>query len=491
MKKRYLIPCLLGILTCSLVGCNNKKDNIENKDGVNKINIINVNDLHGAIMANDYSMGMDALKYQIDLIENRDNVKNTIVVGNGDMLQGTALSNMGYGESVINVMNEVGFDYIGLGNHEFDWGIEKFLKYFDGDISNGESTAKLINSNVYYKDSHELLPHSLPYSVMDLGFAKVGIVSFAPPELRYSILGKRTKNIDFKRLEYVAGDIINECKKECDIVVANIHSGSTRNEDFTMNDYNRLLVSLGVDAILDGHTHTRYQGYVIGSRVPVVQSRDSLKESFGLIELEVKDHKVVKSKASNVEIGDKKDAKITKAINEEYEKYKDIIEEELCYSKYDYYNRKNFPSWGSNLMLEVTNSDIALINNGAFRNINISRERPINYDQVYSMMPFDNEVIVFPLTGEEIKAISYNDACYALGGFNSIYDLDNATTYNIAIIDYVAYKYEELVKLIDNGVAKPYDILFRDMIVNEFREYGKHNEKFNVYNTHFYTSNRA
>ena len=40
------------------------------------------------------------------------------------MFQGTAISNYDHGKTFIDIMNEMKFDAMALGNHEFDWGLE-------------------------------------------------------------------------------------------------------------------------------------------------------------------------------------------------------------------------------------------------------------------------------------------------------------------------------------------------------------------------------
>lgn len=472
MKKVLTLALLLTLLT----GCNP-----QNKAKEEVLNIISVNDLHGAIMENEYSKGMASLKYQIDLIENQDDVDNTIVIGNGDMLQGTALSNVSKGESVIEVMNDVGFDILGIGNHEFDWGIEEYLKFFDGDKSNGESTATLVNSNLYYKDSGKLLEHSLPYTVIDLDFIKVGVVSFAPGSLTSSILQSRISNIDFRDVATICSELMEEVKSKCDIVIANTHSGDSVN-DMT----NMILNNYGVSAIINGHRHSEYNGYydVINQLVPVVQNKDSLKNTFGYVQLTLKDKKVTKATVKNVPLDSaKQDAVIKQKIDEQYNKYAPLINEELCYSSSNYSSKSGFPKWGTRVILDVTKSDVSIINTGAFRNINISKDKPITNGDVFEIMPFDNEVILFELTGEEIHGLNFSDMEITLTDEfdDNIYNLNFYKTYQVAIIDYLAYKSSTLRDLISSGKATAYPVIFRDLLVDELREHGKQNIKFDVY----------
>ncbi|HEY8365162.1 MAG TPA: hypothetical protein VIK84_06280 [Haloplasmataceae bacterium] len=73
------------------------------------------------------------------------------------MFQGTAISNMSYGLSVVEAMNQMQFDAMGIGNHEFAWGIDVILNYFDGNLDNGEANFPLLNANIYDAETDSLL----------------------------------------------------------------------------------------------------------------------------------------------------------------------------------------------------------------------------------------------------------------------------------------------------------------------------------------------
>ena len=465
MKKFVGILSLLSILL-TVSACDNKT--LDNKEY--NVNIISVNDLHGALYEEDGHKSMAHLKAEIDAIENEDNIKNTIVIGNGDMFQGTAISNLSHGRTIINAMNECGFDVLGIGNHEFDWGIDEVLKYFDGDLSNGESNAKLVNSNIY--KNNKLLDNTVPYTVIDLGFIKVGVVSYAPYQLKRSILKSRTDGYDFRDIE-IMNKVMKDCKKHSDIIVANMHYGEAPGDRLNVS-----LMNYGADAIINGHSHKKYKGTIInpnGVDVPVVQNRDQLKETFGLIRLKVKNGKVIDSYVENRKIGYKEDPQVLETINNDYKQYKDIIEEELCIAK-GYHNKADYVTWATRLMQESLDVDCGIMNSGGIRNVKIHDGDIIKYSDVFNIMPFDNKVYIFELTGEELEAISY-ERHIRDGLF-----IENEKTYKVAIIDYVALKYSQLEEQIKNGTGKEAPFILRDMFVNELREHGKNHIKFNPQN---------
>lgn len=57
----------------------------------------------------------------------RDENNNVLLFDSGDFLQGTPYFNMFKGEVEIKAMNLIGYDAVTLGNHEFDYGLEKIV----------------------------------------------------------------------------------------------------------------------------------------------------------------------------------------------------------------------------------------------------------------------------------------------------------------------------------------------------------------------------
>ena len=52
---------------------------------------------------------------------------HVVLVDNGDSIQGEPVGTMTKGEALVDLMNAVGYDIATPGNHEFDYGMERFL----------------------------------------------------------------------------------------------------------------------------------------------------------------------------------------------------------------------------------------------------------------------------------------------------------------------------------------------------------------------------
>ena len=89
------------------------------------ITILYTNDAHTYIDSESPAptyAGIAALKQSYE-----DAGMDVLLVDAGDHIQGTAYGAMDKGASIIQLMNSAGYDLATLGNHEFDYGMDRIL----------------------------------------------------------------------------------------------------------------------------------------------------------------------------------------------------------------------------------------------------------------------------------------------------------------------------------------------------------------------------
>ncbi|MBQ4309618.1 MAG: bifunctional metallophosphatase/5'-nucleotidase, partial [Lachnospiraceae bacterium] len=84
--------------------------------------VLFTSDVHSGI---DQGFGYVGLQQVRDALEAEGYA--TILVDNGDSIQGEALATLTRGEANIELMNAAGYDAAIPGNHEFDFGADRFL----------------------------------------------------------------------------------------------------------------------------------------------------------------------------------------------------------------------------------------------------------------------------------------------------------------------------------------------------------------------------
>ena len=484
MKKIFSILLILLLASCDLSG--SKTPTKESPKMVN-VNIVQMNDIHGHIEQTNGKNGISNAAFLIDEIRNEDEYDNTLLIGNGDMFQETALSRLSYGEVVIDCMNEMKFDCLGIGNHEFDWGIDRIFNYFDGDETNGEANFPLVNSNIYYKNkivTDEKIYESL---LVEKENVKIGVISLIG-NVMGSINANMTVDYSFKaqsyEMESIVLDLGSKLKdKGADIIVVNIHDGESSGIDkYEPNEiignvkYNDKYL---VDAIINGHTHTKQAGFIHrnnGNLLPVIQSNGGLA-TIGRIDLE---YDTVNKQIADISIkhisvnsaGYNYNEKVEEIVDQYYANSKDIIEEVYCKneSKLSRYN-DNLTHYTANLMMKATGATAACGNFGGFRN-DIT-DSTLNFSNVYALNPFDNHIILCKIKGSDLYKFLMDNQSH-----NYVYTEDgnfvSDKIYTLAIIDYVYFSY--YFRSYRTSEYEDTLLEVRDLMIEDFRL----RESFNV-----------
>lgn len=242
-----------------------------------RVRIMQTTDVHAHIFSYDYNKDAEFQKVGLaktaTLVKNaRKEVKNSILVDNGDLIQGTQLATFkakydilkpGEVHPVFKAMNLMGYDIATLGNHELNFGIE-FLKEAYNDAN-----FPYINANVYI-DDHDLNPENdknmfKPYKILKRKFIdetgekhvlKIGFIGFMPPQAMVWDKANLEGKVVVKDIVESARKFIPEVqKKGVDLVIALAHTGFRPTISDSENAVYPLTTIPGIDAIAFSHTH--------------------------------------------------------------------------------------------------------------------------------------------------------------------------------------------------------------------------------------------
>jgi len=428
-------------------------------DNKNNINFIMINDTHGSFVDDGFP-GIGKVSTIIDEATNKNG--EYIKIANGDVFQGSYVSNILSGKPLVDALNVMEFDCFVLGNHEFDWGLNEIAKYKDGNLENGEANFPFLGANIVYKDTGNPVEWIDPYVVVEYGNLNVGIIGLIGHEQESSILTENVADYEFiypiELIKKYSEELRTE--KDCDIVIVSVHDY----DDELNYDISRLSGDQAVDGIFCGHTHQQINSSVTrkdGKQIFVLQGddkNDSVSEA--IIYLDEDNLYLSYNSRHYNPYSYNVDIDIQNVIN----KYQDEINEgerSLGYTSM-YLDKYTLGMMSTNAMLEEFNVDVSIMNTGGVRaTIEIG---DINVKDVFSVFPFNNEVMLIQMTGRELKSLYDNDGSYLYfnNDFNA-YSLDNNKLYNVAVIDYVFTSpyYEEFV----GKEFTDTDILLRDILL--------------------------
>lgn len=403
-----------------------KFKNINNQNN-NNFDIFYLNDTHGAVLKKDNELG---LSYIGNYINNKKD-DNSIFITGGDTLQGQLISNANKGEIIIEILNELNLDAFVIGNHEFDWGLEEVIKYFDPSYSGVKANFPLLGANVVLKSTNERPEFIDSHKIIERNGNKIGIIGVIGDGLESSIAAQRVKDYKFTDAFSAVNKIVKEIENEVDfIIVANHGNDSYFNEQ--VGSLNK------VRAIFNGHSHQAYTG-LINQKIPYMQS-GRYSERIGHMNIEFdNDFNITKSQANNIKTDDllnSPDENIEQIINRYYENLKHLYEEELIKSR-NYMSQTDLANYIAKVMREVTGAVAGFQNSGGTRST-FNKNQMITAADIFQVFPFDNQIIYTEIKGKALKRM-LNDSYFIINSDINEYDIRDNELYRVATNDYIYY----------------------------------------------------
>ena len=409
---------------------------------VNSIEIFQLNDTHGAYYTQDDITGIAHVKTCID--QNIDDPYAVVKIANGDMLQGTAFSNMLLGEPGITALNEMHFDAFTIGNHEFDWALDNLKVYKDGDLSNGELNCPFLGANIIDKNGNR--PDWIkPYTVVEKGNVKVGILGIIGDGLENSISKVALDGYSFTSTFDAVDKYCKILKEEekVDIIILSSHAhDEVANQRYVNNNK--------IDCIINGHDHWRVEEYVNrfdGKLVPVIESQTK-NITIGKVTLNLDENKQMASYSmEHYKPSMYKEDNKLKEMMDVYYDVTSVYQNEVIGFIHGGFTKSDLGISTCTYIAEKYDADITFINTGGIRtDITVSK---ITNGLVYEALPFDNELYITYLKGSELVSMIsnnsmsgyyFNNSGIGTGRGYSITDVNYNKTYKIVGIDYVVTK---------------------------------------------------
>jgi 2',3'-cyclic-nucleotide 2'-phosphodiesterase (5'-nucleotidase family) len=395
------------------------------------LNFYYLNDLHGALLEDESSIGMANISNFLKSEKAREDTE-TIILSGGDHLQGTLLSNDSYGASTLEIFDMIGFDAVVLGNHEFDWGLDTVTSYYlDDETATYQANHSMLAANVVYKGT-DTIPDGLdPYTIIERDGLKIGIIGTIGYGLESSIARLRVEDYEFLDYVPIVSELATKLRTEdnVDLVVLLSHDASS---DVTYQ-VAALEGDANIDAIFKGHSHSIVNEIV--NDTPVLMS-SSNGERVGHIQFIIEDGEIVNQTVRNLsQYADERleieDTEVANYISGLQDSLSEYFEPLMVTDRY--ISSRDLSEWIAQLMLEMTGADFAFQNGGGTRN-DISEGAEVSMSTLLQIFPFDNQVITATVSGSNVQNLQNN--VYVSDGNISVI---GSSTYMIATNDYVFY----------------------------------------------------
>jgi 5'-nucleotidase len=364
------------------------------------VTIGHTNDTHGHIEENASLKEFGFAKIATLLKQMREENKNFLLIDAGDTFQGTVFVNQFNGESVVPILNDLGYHTMAAGNHEFDFGYEQLLKLRD------MLKYPIISANVFKQDGSELLPPTYTAEIGGKKFSFIGLVAEDTPILTHP---DNVKGLTFKNPVEVAKVAVPKLKQEADHVIVVSHVGIDVDREIAKNVN-------GIDLIIGGHSHTPIKTPELVNGTYIVQDWEYGK-SLGRADLYYYGKELVAFSGGLIEYDEKvqADPTVDKLVKEIVAKVDEALKVVIAKSEVELdgdrsivrTRESNVGNLIADIMLERTQSikgheaDVALTNGGNIRTQ--LKAGDITKKDLYTMLPFPNTLVVVEVTGEELK----------------------------------------------------------------------------------------
>lgn len=415
-KKSFIfITCFAISLVLLLSGCTSSSTE-GNKEETKVVKIVHLNDTHSRVVEEE-NTGMGLSKVATLIKKIKEDNKNVLVMDAGDTVHGQTIANLVKGESIIKIMNLMGYNYMVPGNHDFNFGYNRLIEL--GKMSN----FKIISANIkYISDDKDVFT---PADIITVDGIRIGIFGLTTPETMYKTHPDNVKSLIFSDPIKVAKDMVEKLKDDTDCIICLGHIGLDPSSEVTSE---RICKEVdGIDLFVDGHSHTTLEtGLKVDTGTLIVQTGEYDK-NLGIVTLTFKNNKLISKEAELISkemakevVEDKEVADIVKEIKaSQDELLSEVIghTDVLLHGEREDVRKKqtNLGTLIADAMIWISKADVSLTNGGGIR----ASIQPgdITKGDVISVLPFGNFIVTSEVTGKVIEEILYH-------GTNSYPDLD-------------------------------------------------------------------
>lgn len=404
------------------------------------------------------------------------------IVTSGDFLQGGSLGSISRGEYVVRLMNLVGYDAIALGNHEFDYGLDRLYELAD------MLDTKPVCANFKKIGAGEVFE---PYSIVSYGEVKIAYIGITTPgtpdktsfPTQFMDENKNPLYTFCKTdLAKVVQENIDKARAEgADFVVALSHLGDSKEDVYNAIDLVRETV--GFDVVLDAHSHSVIESDILidkGGNEVLYTSTGTKFANIG--KLTISGDRIT-TELIPLENYSTNDPVVDGCIDQIMTEYAEVGNKKIAACAFDLIthdsegNRivrageSNLGNLISDAFRHVLGADIAYFNGGGIRSHIESGD--ITFHDLLNVLPFNNTGVVVEVSGKtvlEMLEASVSKWPEENANFPHVSGLSfsvntlgeaNSRVYNVEVLNSESGKYEPL------ALDKTYTVASNNFILLE------------------------
>ena len=389
------------------------------KDGEYTLTVLSTNDVHGTWFDSTYvdsrtRPSLMAVKYYVDSVRTADGAEKVLLLDAGDCLQG---DNAPYYFNYVDtetphlfprLMKYMGYDAVAVGNHDIETGHPVYDRVAADLKKNG---VDFLAANAIRNDDGK--PYFKPYKIVKKAGLKVAVLGYTNANMKAWLTEELWSGMHFVPIvDVIQADVDRiKAKEHPDVMVVVMHSGTGEGDGSMLESegLDAFRIVKGVDFVLASHDHRPH--YELGTAGAFLNSGShSRNVAEGKLHLTVKGHKIV---SRTYETGlipvkaEKADAEMKAHFQQDYEAVKAFTLKEVGVLNTDLWTRDAYRGMSDYMTLIHTLSlgcKPAEISFGAPLTFNGHvNSGIIKYNDLFTIYPFENQLFVVKMTGDEIR----------------------------------------------------------------------------------------
>ncbi|TPE46245.1 bifunctional metallophosphatase/5'-nucleotidase [Pontibacter mangrovi] len=337
--------------------------------------------------------GFAYLASAIKKVRAEKGAENVLLLDGGDTFGDDQLGNLTKGEAMIRLMNTMNYDLMALGNHDFDYGLQRTRELEE--LSNFPMRAANIIDNTTGKTIF-----GEPYIIREIGDVKVAVIALSYRNTPKTGNPDNVKELTFNEGQQALQKYVPELRKKADIVVVLSHEG-------TAIDYKMAQEVEGIDVIIGAHSHDIIEPRRKIGNTYVVQAMSD-EAVLGDTELLLEGKKLVDVKDNYHFLWHDEwqpDQQVQALVEELRAPHKAKLEEVVVQSEdvigRNYKSESPFDRLVGNLLNEGYKGEVAIMP-GVGYGISFT-PGPITSERVYKLLPHPSKIVTLSMTGAQLK----------------------------------------------------------------------------------------
>ncbi len=368
--------------------------------------------------------------------EIRNKSETTFLFDAGDIFTG-ALAKRTEGALAFDLMTLMQYDALGIGNHEFEYGVDIFA------WQKNRAPFPVLGANMFYKGTDH--PFAQAHTIIERNGLRIGVIGIMGRDAVSAIIPSYIAPLDIRDEALAVQKSVDAIRDDVDLVVLLTHQGKTAPMQTDAESDPRLQRDIdadirlagavkGVDVLFAGHADA-------GTLEPVVHPETGtlIMQTYGQgthlgfleLTLNQKNGQITQYEGKLIPVDAdlyKPDVKVLAELTKARAKHADLFEKIGITTQYmsrRYIEESDIGNLFADELKRAAETNIAFIHAGSLRKD--MPEGDLNLANVLDVYPFVDDVLTFQVTGNQLKGIIQQSLTFERGllqisGFEIIYN---------------------------------------------------------------------